>query len=160
MTPFAWLIGFILPACAAPGIERLAAPTLMDLGRIERPATPNVAIAAPAGTQPAPDIVTPTYPAPAARLYAAVRSVAMARNRTFLAAEYPAEWQMHFVVRSAVLNFPDLVAAQVTESGPKSSTLVLYSRSVYGYGDFGVNRERLQTWLAALQTKIDQPGER
>jgi uncharacterized protein (DUF1499 family) len=37
---------------------------------------------------------------------------------------------------------------------------VLYSRSVYGRSDLGVNRQRLNTWLAALQTKINQPGER
>jgi uncharacterized protein (DUF1499 family) len=28
--------------------------------------------------------------------------------------------------------------------------LILGSRSVYGYGDFGVNRGRLKAWLAAL----------
>ena len=134
MTPLAWLIGFALPACAASGAQGLPPPRLFDMGRIERP--------------------------PASRLYDAVRAVAAAQPRTFLAADYSAERQTHWVVRSTVFNFPDLVTAQITGAGPDSSTLVLYSRAVYGYADLGVNRQRLNTWLAALQTKINHPGER
>jgi uncharacterized protein (DUF1499 family) len=160
MTPFAWLIGLILPACAAAGAQGLSAPVLMDMSHIERPPSPNTALAAPMGTQPAPDIVTPDFPVPAARLYAAVRAVAAGQPRVFMAAEFPAQRQVHFVARSAVLNFPDLITAQVAEAGPDSSTLVLYSRSVYGYGDFGVNRQRLDFWLAALRINLEQPGER
>jgi uncharacterized protein (DUF1499 family) len=54
-------------------------------------------------------------------------------------------------VRSAVLNFPDLVTVQVDTAGADRSTLVIWSRSVYGRSDFGVNRDRTKTWLAALQ---------
>jgi uncharacterized protein (DUF1499 family) len=160
MTPFAWLIGLVLPACAATGAQGLPAPVLMDMSHIERPPSPNSALAAPKGTQPTPDIVTPGFPVPAARLYAAVRAVAAGQPRVFLAAEFPAQRQVHFVARSAVFNFPDLIAAQVGEAGPDHSTLVLYSRSVYGYGDFGVNRQRLDAWLAALRIDLEHPGER
>jgi uncharacterized protein (DUF1499 family) len=160
MTPFAWLIGLVLPACAAAGAQGLPAPVLMDMRHIERPPSPNTALAAPLGTQPAPDIVTPNFPVTAEHLYAAVRAVAAAQPRVFLAAEFPAQRQVHFVARSAVFNFPDLIAAQVADAGPDSSTLVLYSRSVYGYGDFGVNRQRLDSWLAALRTNLEHPGER
>jgi uncharacterized protein (DUF1499 family) len=160
MTPLAWLIGFVLPACAAAGTQGLPPPQPIDMHRIERPASPNTALAGPAGFAPPPDVVTPTYQLPAARLSDAVRAVAAAQPRTFLAADYAAEHQTHWVVRSAVFNFPDLVTAQVTDVGPDSSTLVLYSRNVYGHSDLGVNRQRLDDWLAALRTKINQPGER
>jgi uncharacterized protein (DUF1499 family) len=128
--------------------------------RIERPDSPNTALAGPAGFVPPPDVVTPAYPVPATRLQEAVRAVAAAQPRTFLAADFSPERQTHWVVRSAAFNFPDLVIAQIADAGPDSSTLVLYSRSVYGRSDFGVNRQRLNTWLAALRTKINQPGER
>ena len=59
-----------------------------------------------------------------------------------------------------MLNFPDLITAQIGEAGPGRSTLVLYSRSVYGYSDLGVNRQRLTSWLAAVRTKINHTGER
>ena len=160
MTPLAWLIGFVLPACAASGAQGLPPPQPIDTQRIERPASPNTALAAPAGFAPPPDVVTPTYAMAAGRLYDAVRAVAAAQPRTFLAADYAAERQTHWVVRSAVFNFPDLVTAQISGAGPDSSTLVLYSRSVYGRSDLGVNRQRLDAWLAALQTNINQPGER
>ena len=160
MTPLAWLIGFVLPACAASGAQGLPQPQPIDMQRIERPASPNTALAAPAGFAPPPDVVTPTYPMPAARLYDAVRAMAAAQPHTFLAADYAAERQTHWVVRSAVFNFPDLVTAQVSDAGADSSTLVLYSRSVYGRSDLGVNRQHIDSWLAALRTKINQPGER
>jgi uncharacterized protein (DUF1499 family) len=160
MTPLAWLIGFVLPACAASGAQGLPQPQPFDMQKIERPASPNTALAGPAGFAPPPDVVTPTYPMPAARLYEAVRAVAGAQPRTFLAADFAPERQTHWVVRSAVFNFPDLITAQVSVAGADSSTLVLYSRSVYGRSDLGVNRQRIDSWLAALRTKINQPGER
>lgn len=160
MTPFAWLLGLILPACGAPGAQGLPPPELMDMSRIERPGSPNTALAAPAGSLPRPDIVTPVFPVPATRLYSVVLDVAAGQARTFLAKEYPTQLQAHFVARSAFWNFPDLITAQVGEAGPRASTLALYSRSVYGHSDFGVNRQRLEVWLAAVQIRINHPDER
>jgi uncharacterized protein (DUF1499 family) len=160
MTPFAWLIGLLLPACAATGAQGLPTPALMDMLHLQRPASRNSALAAPVGTQPAPDVVTPPFGIPAPELYQAVLAVAAAQPRTYLAAEYPAQRQIHFVARSAVFNFPDLITAQVNAAGADGSTLVLYSRSVYGYGDLGVNRQRLTVWLAALRITINHTDER
>jgi len=160
MTALAWIVGLLLPACGAAGARGLPVPALMDMAHLQRPDRPNSALAAPAGTIPAPDIATPIYPLPAARLYDAVAAMAAAQPLTFLATTYPAARQVHYVARSAWLNFPDLVTAQVDERGPEASSLTLYSRSVYGYSDLGVNRRRLNAWLDALQTKIDHTDER
>jgi uncharacterized protein (DUF1499 family) len=160
MTAFAWLIALLLPACGASGADGLPRPALLDMNHIQRPASPNTALAAPAAAETAPDIVTPVYPVPPARLYDAVIAVAADQPRTFLAAAYPAARQAHFVARSALFNFPDLVTAQVGEAAGDASTLVLYSRSVYGYSDLGANRQRLNVWLAAVDTKINHSGER
>ncbi|MCB1632914.1 MAG: DUF1499 domain-containing protein [Pseudomonadales bacterium] len=35
--------------------------------------------------------------------------------------------------------------------GEARSTLIIYSRSVYGYSDLGVNKARVNRWLAELQ---------
>ena len=160
MMPLTWLIGLVFPACAAPGVQGLPDPILTDMTHIERPASPNTALAGPPGFQPEPDFATPPYRLSAPRLYAALRTLAAAQPRTFLAAEYPAELQIHWVVRSGILNFPDLVTAQIMAEGQDGSTLVLYSRSVYGYSDFGVNRQRVDTWLAALRTLLNRSDER
>ncbi|HEX5328050.1 MAG TPA: DUF1499 domain-containing protein [Acetobacteraceae bacterium] len=153
MSLLAWLVGLLLPACAATGAHGIPQPPLQDISRLERPASPNTALAAPAGFLPRPDIVTPVYKLAAGRLLAAVEQVAQAQPRTFLAADYRQALQMHWVVRSAVFNFPDLIMAQVIPHGAGHSELLLYSRSLYGYGDFGVNRRRLTVWLAALDVR-------
>ena len=144
------LIGLLMPACASEGVSGLPVPPPMQLAGLQRPASPNTALAAPAGFLPTPDIVTRTYAVPPDRLYAAIRGVAEAQPRTFLAATYNDRRQVHYVVRSAVLNFPDLVTAEVDAD----STLILWSRSVYGESDLGVNAKRLTAWLAALDAAL------
>ena len=73
---------------------------------------------------------------------------------------YPGRLQAHYVTRSAVFNFPDLITVQVTPDTPGTSFLIMYSRSVYGRSDFGVNHKRVETWLAAIQTKVTSSSER
>jgi len=171
MNPIAWLVGFVMPACGFAGAAGLPPPTLMDIAHIERPATPNTALAAPAGFRPTPDIVTPPYHVPPDRLFAIVHDVAATQPRTYEAASFPSARQVHYVARSLVFNFPDLISVQVEpapsgttgQAAPadaESSTLVLWSRSVYGESDLGVNRARLGAWLAALDTALRQPAER
>ena len=146
----ALLLGLLLPGCSGHGAQGLPIPAPIEFSHLVRPATPNTALAAPAGFQPTPDIVTRRYDVPPARLYALVRRVALAQPRTWLQVAYDDRMQAHFVARSQVFNFPDLIAAQVNPDG----TLVLWSRSVYGRSDLGVNRRRLKTWLAALDRAL------
>jgi uncharacterized protein (DUF1499 family) len=153
MRLFALLLGLALPGCSGNGPEGLPVPPPMDMAAIVRPSSPNTALAAPEGFRPTPDIVTRRYDLEPAQLYDAVRRVALAQPRTWLQVAYDDHRQAHFVARSAVFNFPDLIAVQVTPD----RTLVLWSRSVYGQGDFGANRKRLQAWLAALDTAIAAP---
>ena len=160
MNPLAWLIGLVLPACGFPAAEGLPPPPPMDVSHIVRPASPNTALAAPAGFSPPADIVTPHYKVPADRLFVLVREVAAGEPRTYQAAFYPNQLQADYVVRSAVFNFPDLVMLQVRKDGADGSGLVVYSRSVYGRSDLGVNRKRIEAWLAALQTKLPPSNER
>jgi hypothetical protein len=151
MTPFAWLLGLMLPACGAEGAAGLPVPAPMDMTRIERPSTPNTFLAGPAGMKPEPDLVTGEQVQPAAALYETARTVFGRQPRTFVAAAFPDRLQVHYVVRSALMNYPDLVTVQVNEVNADHSTLVIWSRSVYGRGDLGVNRARTNAWLAALQ---------
>lgn len=55
-----------------------------------------------------------------------------------------------FRVRTAVIHFPDDVTVQFIALGDRRSTLAIYSRSHYGYSDFGVNRRRIESWLREL----------
>ena len=145
-----------MPACGAEGAAGLPVPPPMDTAAIVRPGSPNTALAAPAGFNPAPDIVTPVYAVPPQRLYAAIRAVALAQPRTYPAANFDDRFQAHYVVRSATLNFPDLVTVWVSGKDPGQSTLLMYSRSVYGRSDFGANRKRIEAWMAALNQAIER----
>ncbi len=146
----ALLLGLALPGCSGHGAQGLPVPPPMDMAHIVRPATPNTALAAPAGFAPTPDITTRRYGMAPEALYQAVRRVAAAQPRTHAQVAYDDRRQAHYVARSALLNFPDLIALQVNPDG----TLVLWSRSVYGQSDLGVNRRRLTRWLAALDAAL------
>lgn len=143
-------VGLLLSGCSGHGAAGLPVPPPMDFAHLTRPSTPNTALAAPAGFSPVPDIVTRRYDIAPAVLYAAVRQVALAQPRTYLQVAYDDRLEAHFVVRSRIMNFPDLIAVHIASDG----TLVLWSRSVYGQSDLGVNRRRLTTWLAALDAEL------
>ena len=155
MSVLGWLLGFALPLCATQGAHGVAVPAApASLRGIVRPGSPNHALAAPAGFSPVPDLVTPGYAVPAATLLAAIEAVALAQPRVFPMAG-PAEtpWRRDYVARSAVFNFPDLVAVEVLPADGGAG-LVLWSRSVYGRSDLGANRRRLAAWLAALDRRL------
>jgi uncharacterized protein (DUF1499 family) len=62
--------------------------------------------------------------------------------------------QIDYVQRSRLLRFPDLVTVRFVPIDDTHSTLAIYSRSVYGKGDMGVNRIRVEEWLARLKAKV------
>lgn len=87
---------------------------------------------------------------PAPALADAVRAVALAQPRTVLRARSPDGLAMQFVQRSALFRFPDIVDVRAIPLDAARSTLAILSRSVYGHLDFGVNRKRVEAWLARL----------
>ncbi|HET6184471.1 MAG TPA: DUF1499 domain-containing protein [Acetobacteraceae bacterium] len=125
-----------------------------DFAHLVRPSSPNTALAAPADFVPRPDIVTPPYAVPPQTLFAAVRAVAASRPATFPLAEDRPTRRAGWVARSLVLNFPDIIWAEALPGPEGGSRLVLYSRSLYGYGDFGVNRRRVAAWVAAIDERL------
>lgn len=154
MTLIATLLGLLFPACGQSGAAGVAQAPPGFLSHFERPSSPNSALAAPAGFTPAPDLVLAPYPVPAARLAAALRATALAAPRVYQLTASADGLEMQFVARSAVANFPDLIVARISSRGEEESSLVLYSHSLYGHSDFGVNRKRVREWLAALDQRL------
>ena len=58
--------------------------------------------------------------------------------------------QIDYVQRTAMVRFPDIITVRFIALAAGQSTLAIYSRSIYGAGDFGVNRARIAAWLVAL----------
>ena len=139
-----------LAGCGAP--PRPPAPG--DIADIQRPITPNTSLAAPAGFIPAPDIQTRRYPVPAPVLLAAGRTVMAARPRTTLLADDAVRMRVDYVERSRVFGFPDIVLLQVLPARDEGSDLVVYSYSIQGSYDFGVNRRRVGEIVAAVEAAL------
>jgi uncharacterized protein (DUF1499 family) len=57
---------------------------------------------------------------------------------------------MTYVQRSRFWGFPDYVSVRAVDLGDGSSALAIFSRSRYGASDLGVNRARVDAWLARL----------
>ena len=76
------------------------------------------------------------------------------QQRVELLAENEEGQQFNYVQRSAHFRFPDLITVRFIPVSSSQSTLAIYSRSVYGKSDFGVNRERIATWLKTLREEL------
>lgn len=141
----------IYPACAATGTQGVPIPDPVNLMRLAEDVGGAGAFAAPPD-MPA-DIVTPYYDAAPETLFAALLRIGTAQPRSWLAAAYPTRLQAHFVVRSARLNFPDVVVAEARAAGAGSVALI-FSQSVYGRSNANAHRRRLQDWLTALDAAL------
>jgi uncharacterized protein (DUF1499 family) len=124
----------------------------LDFATLERPSSPNTCLGAPPGF-PRADLALPPLPADGETAWRALLALGDRFPRTTRLAAWPEQQQAQWVVRSAVLNFPDIMVAEVT-GGPAGSGLFLYSRSLFGYSDFGVNRRRVEAWAAALHAAL------
>jgi uncharacterized protein (DUF1499 family) len=84
----------------------------------------------------------------------AVKRVALAEPRTELVAEDRAARQLSIVQRSKTFRFPDYVTVEAVPLAAGQTALAIYSRAKYGIRDFGVNRARVERWLAALKAQL------
>ncbi len=64
--------------------------------------------------------------------------------------ESESEYFVHFVEHTPFWLFPDDVVLLITAEGENSSKIELHSESRLGYGDLGVNPERLEAIYEAL----------
>ena len=75
--------------------------------------------------------------------------IALAEPRTrVLAGAAGAGW-VTYVQRSRLLAYPDMISVTLTET-EKGTELRFFSRSKFGYSDWGVNAERLTRWTDKL----------
>jgi uncharacterized protein (DUF1499 family) len=120
---------------------------------LTRHATPNDALICPDAHCPnaKPDEEPKVYPLAPGELLARLKQIALAEPDTKELAGDPHRARTgRFVQYTRLMRYPDTIDAEVMPAGEGQSTLALYSRSLVGRKDFGVNRARLTRWLAAL----------
>jgi uncharacterized protein (DUF1499 family) len=139
------------------GLAKLTG-SLLDIGRVDwaaltRHSTPNDALVCPGAHCPnaKPDRESKTYAMPPAALLARLKSIALAEPGT---SELPCAPDCDRIARvlqhSRLMRFSDTIDIEVLPIGENQSTVAIYSRSLLGRKDFGVNRARVERWFAKL----------
>lgn len=67
--------------------------------------------------------------------------------------------QGEYVERTPRMHYPDLISVQFIPLTDTTCTIAIYSRSVYGRKDFGVNKKRITLWLNRLNTLAVSSGD-
>ena len=153
-----WLgLAVLLSIASAYGVINLAdddpARWNLDPAEVVRSGRPNDFLAAPPGvTRARVDIDTEVYSVAPAMLLERFAAAALSQPRVKLLDAAPDADVLTFVQRSAIIGFPDYVSVRAVpvEGG---SALIVYSRSRYGHGDFGVNHARVVAWLALMDQR-------
>ncbi len=145
-------------------LERVFGPVArqpVDFATLKLKPSPNQYLVCPPGHCAAqPHAESPVFEVPLEQLRAAWFRVVEQRPRVRLLASDPENEQYEWEARTAVLLFPDTVTVRFIPLEGDRSTLAIYSRSHYGYGDLGVNQNRITDWLERLRQELERrpPG--
>ena len=146
--PIAFLSLLALAACSADTIG-------VDFATLVRPSSPNTYLVCPKDRCAAtPDEEGPIYAGPAAQLFERARNLLAAEPRTEVVQNQPDVFRLVLVQRSAFFRFPDTITLQAFPLPDGTSTLAIYSQSNYGYGDFGVNKDRVRAWIGLIDAQV------
>jgi uncharacterized protein (DUF1499 family) len=144
----AFLSMFALAACSADTVG-------VDFATLVRPSSPNTYLVCPKERCAAlADEDGPIYAVPASQLFERARALLSAAPRTEVTQEEPETFRLVLVQRSAFFRFPDTITLQVFPLPDGGSTLAIYSQSNYGYGDFGVNKDRVLAWIGLIDAQV------
>lgn len=135
------------------GTSGLPAAAPVDFATLRLPSSPNAHLAAPPGATTERHETVPLLAVPADAAWEALRRLGDGMDRVWKMAEWPALRQTQWVARTRLMNYPDLVNGQIVEL-PGGVGLFLYSRSLVGYSDLGVNAQRVAAWRAAFDAAL------
>ena len=143
------MIGLIFSA----GAKGVPAPGPLDFATLALPGSPNTCLLTPSTAPGQGHLHHDPFPVTTEVAFAAIRAVAAGQPRTYPLADYPSRFQAQWVVRSRLMNYPDILVAEVAPARDGCG-LWLYSRSLIGHSDFGVNRARVIAWLGAFEDRL------
>lgn len=120
---------------------------------VVRPASPNTYFVAPQNMVDAlVNFEAPVYAAPAAIMANAFNDYVVTQpNALPVDGSVEALW-LTYVQRTPSLKMPDYITVKFIDLEEGKSTIAIYSRSRFGYGDMGVNKARVTSWLQSLSS--------
>jgi hypothetical protein len=128
---------------------------VIDFATLQRDSVPNQYLLCPKGMcQAETDGEAPVFDVPVEQLQVAWDEMLAEQPRFQVLRRDVTNIQIDYVQRSRLLRFPDLITVRFVPIDDTHSTLAIYSRSVWGKGDMGVNRARVEEWLARLKARV------
>jgi len=97
------------------------------------------------------DATGPALALPPAQVLQMLDTIALATPRTERLAGSMDDGRITYVTRSRLMGFPDFTTVTVVDT-PDGAVPVLFARQRFGSDDMGVNRARVDDWLARLAT--------
>lgn len=116
----------------------------VDPATAARTGKPNDYLVADGGDRPA--IISDLPPT---EILSRLDAVAMAEPAVTRLAGSPDDGLLTYVQRTRLVGYPDVISVSALPDG-SGSRLSVWSRSRFGQSDLGVNRARVERWLAAL----------
>lgn len=135
------------------GTAGLPAAAPVDFATLRLPSSPNAHLAAPPGATNERHETVPLLAVSADAAWTVLRGLGDGMERVWKMAEWPELRQAQWVARTRLMNYPDLINAQIVEL-PGGTGLFLYSRSLIGYSDLGVNAKRVAEWRVAFDRAL------
>ena len=122
-------------------------------------ATPNCFRMAPENlTERRIDAASPVYGKRAADMARAFHELALTQRGTLHVAGVQDDLHLTYVQRTRRLKLPDYVSVKFIDLADNRSTVAVFSRSRFGYGDLGVNAKRVRQWMSGLSSfEIEPP---
>ncbi len=148
-----WVIGVAVLGHAGLLALLFGAPDRprIDFATLQKTDRPNQYLVCPRDLCAAtPDRDAPVYAVPPSVLRDALLAAVASEPRVRLLAADAEAGYYEFEQTSRFMGYPDTVTVQIFDRGDDASTLAVYSRAHYGYRDFGVNKARVDAWLAKL----------
>jgi uncharacterized protein (DUF1499 family) len=129
---------------------------MIDFSTLKLPRSPNTFLIAPEGlcANAAPHAPAPRFRQEAAKVRAAWAKVVARQPKITPGDQSDSLMQDEWVQRTAWMSFPDTITARFIPLPEGGSTIAVYSRSKFGYRDFGVNRKRVEAWIAATKDEL------
>jgi uncharacterized protein (DUF1499 family) len=127
----------------------------VDFASLRRGPTANQYLLCPEGMcSTETDGTAPVFDVPADQLQVAWDEMVAEQPRTQVLRRDLSNMEVDYVQRSRLFRFPDIITVRFIPVDDAHATLAIYSRSVYGKGDMGVNHARVDSWLAKLKARV------
>lgn len=149
-----WLIiTVVLAAVVAIAVVRFREPPVREINfaTLSLAATANQYLICPRElcTKATSHAQAPTFALRPAQLSQAYQRMLITEPRIRLVRRSDDGLQVTVIQRTPWMAYPDIITARFLPA-PAGASVAIYSRSVYGSIDYGVNRKRVEDWLRRL----------